>query len=93
VNYVDVLFSLAARLIRAATDRQVEVKEELLRHILDFTKEVSKEVIIEKATFRQLGSPMAEHAQQVRERLKQRMESINQRTEIEEWAWTSKLRT
>jgi hypothetical protein len=41
VYYVDVIFSLAARLIRAATDRQVEVKEELLRHILDFTKEVS----------------------------------------------------
>jgi hypothetical protein len=93
VNYVDVLFSLAARLIRSATDRQVEVKEELLRHILDFTKEVSKEVIIEEATFRQLGSPMAEQAQQVRERLEQWMESISQRTEIEEWAWTSKLRT
>jgi len=48
VSYVDVLFSLAVRLIRAATERQVEVKEELLRHILDFTKEVSKEVVIEE---------------------------------------------
>jgi hypothetical protein len=48
VSYVDVIFSLAAELIRAATERQVEVKKELLRHILDFTKEVTKEVIIEE---------------------------------------------
>jgi hypothetical protein len=48
VTYVDVIFSLAAELIRAATERQVEVKEELLRHILDFTKEVTKEVVIEE---------------------------------------------
>ena len=58
VNYVDVLFSLAARLIRAATERQVEVKEELLRHILDFTKEVSKEVVIEKRGEASVGAEL-----------------------------------
>ena len=58
VSYVDVLFSLATRLIRAATERQVEVKEELLCHILDFTKEVSKEVVIEKRGEASVGAEL-----------------------------------
>jgi len=44
LNYVDVVLSLGLELIREATAQQVKVKQEVLSHILDFTKEITKEV-------------------------------------------------
>lgn len=58
VSYVDVVFSLAAELIRAATERRVMVKEELLRHILEFTKEITKEVVIEDRGEAEVGAAL-----------------------------------
>jgi len=58
VSYVDVVFSLAAELIRAATEREVRVREELLRHILDFAKEVSKELVIEDRAEAEVGAAL-----------------------------------
>lgn len=44
LNYVDVVLSLGLELIREATAQKVKVNEEVLRHILDFTKEITKDV-------------------------------------------------
>jgi tetratricopeptide (TPR) repeat protein len=44
LNYVDVVLSLGLELIREATAQKVKVNEEVLRHILDFTKEITREV-------------------------------------------------
>lgn len=44
LDYVDVVLSLGLELIREAIARQVQVNQEVLSHILDFTKEITKEV-------------------------------------------------
>lgn len=46
LTYVDVVVSLGLQLFKEATAQKVRVKEEVLSHILDFTKEISKETEI-----------------------------------------------
>lgn len=45
LSYVDVVLSLGLELFRRATDEKIEVKKEVLDHVLGFTKEITKEVV------------------------------------------------
>lgn len=44
LTYVDVILSLGLELSRTATDERIQVKPEVLSHVLEFAKEISKEV-------------------------------------------------
>ncbi len=55
LTYVDVILSLALELFRAATARNVKVREDVLEHILAFTKEITEEVETGEAVRPEIG--------------------------------------
>jgi hypothetical protein len=43
ITYVDVILSLGLQLIKTVTEKKMRINEKLLKHILEFTKEITKE--------------------------------------------------
>jgi hypothetical protein len=58
LTYVDVVLSLGLELVRRVIDEHVDVRQDVLAHILSFAQDITKDIEIGKATTAEVGGEL-----------------------------------